>query len=186
VLAAQAIVRLSCDAECVVSLSSWFAVLTKPRLEAQAHLCLSRQDYECLYPQVKRSVRTASGMVIRTESLFPRYIFICVDAAAQSLEPVRSTRGVTGLVRFGGVPAAVPGAVIEQIKSRIDLETGFVRLREPDLAPGSPVRISQGPLEGIEGIFKAPAGLGRVRVLLSLMGSEREVVIPRTALGGKI
>ena len=165
---------------------SWFAVLTKPRLEAQAHLCLSRQDYECLYPRIRRSVRTASGMVIRTESLFPRYVFIRLDPIAKSLAPVRSTRGVAGLVRFGGVPAEVPATVIKQIKARMDADTGFVQLREPELRPGAPIRIAQGPLEGVEGIFKAPAGLERVRVLLSLMGTEREVVLPRTALGGRV
>lgn len=167
-------------------MSSWFAVLTKPRLEAQAQLCLVRQNYECLYPRIKRSVRTAAGMTVRTESLFPRYVFIQVDANEQSLAPVRSTRGVAGLVRFGGVPAEVPCRVIEQIKSRMDLETGFVQLRLPDLNPGTSVRISEGPLEGIEGIFKAPAGPDRVRVLLSLMGTDREVVVPRRALGGRI
>lgn len=90
------------------------------------------------------------------------------------------------MVRFGGVPAEVPEAVIAQIKARMDVDSGFVQLQLPDLQPGAPVRIAQGPLEGIEGIFKAPAGLERVRVLLSLMGTEREVVVPKAALGGRI
>lgn len=121
-------------------------------------------------------------MQIRTESLFPRYVFVSVDPEVTSLAPVRSTRGVAGLVKFGGVPAVVPDLVIAQIRLRLDTETGLVQLQAPDLQPGTKVRIAQGPLEGVEGIFRSVAGHDRVRVLLTLMGSEREVVLPRVAL----
>lgn len=122
-------------------------------------------------------------MQIRTESLFPRYVFVSADPEVTSLAPLRSTRGVAGVVKFGGVPAVVPDRVIEQIRLRLDAETGLVNLQAPDLQPGMKVRIAQGPLEGVDGIFRAAAGHDRVRVLLTLMGSEREVVLPRAALG---
>ncbi|MEZ5440746.1 MAG: transcription termination/antitermination NusG family protein [Lysobacterales bacterium] len=164
-------------------MQNWYAVLTKPRLEGEAALRLRQQGFTCLYPRLRRSVRSARGMQIRTESLFPRYVFIQADPDVESLAPVRSTRGVAGLVRFGSIPAIVPDRVIEHIKSRIELESGCVQLAAPDLVPGARVRVTQGPLEGVEGIFTAHSGCDRVRVLLSLMGSEREVVLPRTALG---
>lgn len=165
---------------------TWFAVLTKPRAEAEATICLGRQGYECLYPRTRRTVRAASGMVVRTESLFPRYVFICSDPSLQSLAPVRSTRGVSGIVRFGGEPAAVPEAVIEQIRLRIDVLDGFVKLAAPDLQVGAKVRIQEGPLSGLDAIFHSAAGDDRVRLLLTLLGSERAIVLPRSAIGSRI
>ncbi len=125
-------------------------------------------------------------MIVRTESLFPRYVFIQTDPSVQSLEPVRSTRGVTTIVRFGGIPAQVPDAVIQQIRARIDLEDGFVRLAAPDLAPGTKVRINEGPFSGLDAIFAARQGEDRVRLLLTMLGAEREVVLPRSVLGARI
>lgn len=177
---------LQCNIDGLSPLQSWYAVLTKPRLEAEAALRLRQQGFECLYPRIRRSVRTAQGMQMRAESLFPRYLFIHADAELTSLAPVRSTRGVAGLVRFGGVPAIVPASVIDRIRQRIDAASGCVVLDTPDLIPGTRVRVTQGPLEGVEGIFKATAGADRVRVLLALMGSERSVVLPRVALGLRI
>jgi transcriptional antiterminator RfaH len=160
--------------------------MTKPRAEAEAQVCLMRQGFETLFPRTRRTVRAASGMIVRTESLFPRYVFIQSDPSLQSLEPVRSTRGVTTIVRFGGEPACVPDKVIEQIRARIDLDDGFVRLTAPDLMPGTKVRINEGPFSGLDAIFAAGQGDDRVRLLLTMLGSEREVVLPRSVLGTRI
>lgn len=164
----------------------WFAVLTKPRAEAEAVMGLTRQGFECLYPRTRRTVRAASGMVVRTEALFPRYVFLRSDPDLQSLAPVRSTRGCHGLVRFGLDPARVPDAVIDQIRERIDHEDGFVRLAPPPLLPGAPVRIKEGPFTGMDAIFQSEEGAARVRILLTLLGSERSIVVPRAALGSRI
>lgn len=168
------------------TLQSWFAVLTKPRAEAEAQLCLTRQGFETLFARTRRTVRAASGMVVRTESLFPRYIFLRSDPSLQSLEPVRSTRGVSTIVRFGGQPAVVPEVVIEQIRLRMDPDNGFVRLAPPELQPGARVRITEGPFSGMDAIFAANHGDDRVRLLLTLLGSEREIVVPTHALGARI
>jgi transcriptional antiterminator RfaH len=164
----------------------WFAVLTKPRAEAEAVVCLGRQGFECLHARTRRTVRAAAGMIVRTEALFPRYVFIRSDPTLQSLAPVRSTRGCVGLVRFGGEPARVPEAVIDQIRARIDNEDGFVRLAPPPLVKGARVRINEGPFTGIDAIFEAEAGEDRVLLLLMLLGTERSVVVPRAALGARI
>jgi transcriptional antiterminator RfaH len=125
-------------------------------------------------------------MVVRTEALFPRYVFLRSDPDLQSLAPVRSTRGCHGLVRFGLDPARVPDAVIDQIRERIDHEDGFVRLAPPPLLPGAPVRIKEGPFTGMDAIFQSEEGAARVRILLTLLGSERSIVVPRAALGSRI
>lgn len=164
----------------------WFAVVTKPRAEAIAFDNLQRQGYTCLWPRVRRSLRDAKGMRERVECLFPNYLFLRADPETESLAPVRSTRGALGLVRFGSLPARVPEAVIEQIQSRLDPEDGLVRLDSPAWVPGTPVRISEGPLSGIAAIFLSEDGLDRVRMLVELLGSVREVVLPRRQVAVRI
>lgn len=164
----------------------WFAVVTKPRAEAIAFDNLQRQGYTCLWPRVRRSLRDAKGMRERVECLFPNYLFLRADPETESLAPVRSTRGALGLVRFGSLPARVPEAVIEQIQSRLDPEDGLVRLDSPAWVPGTPVRISEGPLSGIAAIFLSEDGMDRVRMLVELLGSVREVVLPRQQVAVRI
>lgn len=122
----------------------------------------------------------------RIECLFPSYLFLKADPARESLAPVRSTRGAIGLVRFGNEPAQVPQSVIERIRACVDAQDGLMRLSAPDLAPGSRVRIKDGPLGGIEAVFLAENGTDRVRLLLDLLGTAREIVIPRQQVAAGI
>lgn len=167
-------------------MDAWFAVVTKPRCEAQAEEHLRRQGYRCLLPRVRRVLRTAAGLKSRVESLFPNYLFLQADPERDSLAPVRSTRGAIGLVRFGAEPVRVPEAVIAGIRDRIDTEDGLVRLASPDLLPGQSVRVTQGPLLNWQGVFLATEGGDRVRLLLELLGSVREVVLPRHQLALRV
>jgi transcriptional antiterminator RfaH len=167
-------------------MEAWYAVVTKPRAEAMALEHLARQGYECLLPRVRRILRNAAGLKPRIESLFPNYLFLRADPERMSLAPVRSTRGAIGLVRFGAEPVRVPDTVIEGIKSRIDSEDGLVRLATPDLAPGQGVRVMDGPLVGWEGVFLSTESMDRVRLLLELLGTCREVVIPRSQLALRV
>lgn len=167
-------------------MESWFAVITKPRSEATAQEHLARQGYECLLPRVKRLLRGAAGLKTRVEALFPNYLFLRADPDRVSLAPVRSTRGAIGLVRFGAGPVPVPDSVIERIKARIDAEDGLIRLAAPELTSGQGVRVMEGPLSGWEGVFLSEDGMDRVRLLLQLLGTRREVVVPRSQLGLRV
>ncbi|MGQ0800767.1 MAG: transcription termination/antitermination NusG family protein [Pseudomarimonas sp.] len=167
-------------------MQAWFAVATKPRSEAIAHEHLTRQGYECLLPRLRRVMRSVGGLKHRVECLFPNYIFLQADTDHTSLAPVRSTRGALGLVRFGGVPAAIPNAVIDNIRRRIDAQDGFVRLDAPDLRPGEKVRLTDGPFSGLDGVFVLQEGMARVRVLLEFLGTHREVVLPRCQLAVRL
>jgi transcription antitermination factor NusG len=48
------------------------------------------------------------------------------------------------------------------------------------------VKINEGPFSGLNAIFAAAHGDDRVRLLLTMLGSEREVVLPRSVLGARI
>ncbi len=160
-------------------MQAWFVVATKPRSEAVALEHLTRQGYACYLPRVRRAIRTVEGIRQRTECLFPSYLFLSADPEHESLAPVRSTRGAMGLVRFGGQPAQVPAEVIQRIRAREDAEDGLVRLVAPEIKAGSKVCINEGPMSGMDGIFLGSSGVDRVRLLLELLGTLREVELPR-------
>jgi len=158
--------------------ASWFAVLTKPRQEriAQEHLC--RQSFECFLPLAvnpyqKRSKKNKPLI----EPLFPRYLFIRAIPEVQNLAPVRSTRGVNGMVRFGTKLVAVPKEIINSVKSRICAETGLVQLDPVAVKPGDKVKVFDGPLAGLKGILQERCSETRSILLLKILGRETTVKV---------
>lgn len=157
----------------------WYAVCCKPRQEMIAHEHLLRQHYRAYLPRVKVRKRRAGKWVEVVEALFPRYIFIQVDPAKNSLAPVRSTRGIVGLVRFGGQPAVVPDEVMSELKRKEDEASGFHQDNRAQFRSGEPVRLVEGPLAGMEGVFAQEDGEKRVTVLLELLGKTNRMSVDR-------
>lgn len=160
---------------------AWFAVLTKPKSEALALVHLERQGFACFLPKVRHQRRSANGMHDSVEALFPRYVFLRARADGWTLGPVRSTRGVAGVVRFGNQAARVPDSVIAHIRSRID-RGDCVQLDLPDFRVGSPVRVTEGPFAGMNAVFHSVSGTERVRLLMEILGERVSVVVPRSQL----
>jgi transcriptional antiterminator RfaH len=156
---------------------SWFAVYTKPRQERIALENLERQGFRCFLPMAINPYQRRSEKTPRIEPLFPRYLFLNAIPDQQSLSPVRSTRGVATLVRFGIKLAHVPETVIDMIQSRRDPENDLVRLDPVPAQPGDRVRVFDGPLAGLEGIFKERKGTKRALLLMSMLGTESTVEV---------
>ncbi|MDN5872554.1 MAG: hypothetical protein L0H73_17830 [Nitrococcus sp.] len=52
------------------------------------------------------------------ESLLPRYLFIRLNDVTQSWSLIGSTRGVTGLIRWGDEVPVVPDEVVDELKAQ--------------------------------------------------------------------
>ena len=159
-------------------MSPWHAALCKPRREALAEANLLKQGYRVYLPRLATQRRRAGHWVDSVEPLFPRYLFVAASNERQSLAPVRSTLGVSGLVRFGGLPAVIPDAVVESLRTRQEPGTGAFA-RRSQFAPGARVEFRAGPFAGLEGVFEMEAGLERVYVLLELLGKLNKVRVAR-------
>lgn len=154
---------------------SWYVVHTKPRMELLAATLLEeRLDLNTYYPEV---IVRRRGKVQRG-AFFPSYLFIAGDFQRVPLSAIDSTPGVVRIVRFQDEPRAVSDDVLHQLRMRIDTINAAGGLPVHQFHAGDSVRITSGPLQGLEGVFDGPlTAAERVTVLLRFLGSERRVVV---------
>ncbi len=157
----------------------WFAVCCKPRQEVVAEENLLRQGFHMYLPRIRIRQRRRGQWLDTVEVLFPRYIFIRIDPLQRSTAPVRSTRGVVGMVRFDGQPAVVPDAVMNALMQREDSASGLHQDNRPLFCAGQLIKLVDGPLAGMEGVFTQQDGEKRVIVLLELLGKANRVAVSR-------
>ena len=155
---------------------SWYLVVTKPQSEFKAQDNLLRQGYETYFPLVQTTRRCNGKNVKRTEVFFPRYLFIYLDKETDNWSPIRSTIGVAGMVRFGGMPAQVPNVLIDKLKNNED-EFGLQLTQKKRLKQGDKVGIVDGPFEGYEAIYQKMKSSERVSVLLNIVGKNTQVTL---------
>lgn len=160
-------------------MSRWYLVHTKRAGEAVAEANLQRQGYKVYLPRLAQAVRRRGRWQDRIVALFPRYLFLGLNEGSQTLGPVRSTVGVSNVVRFGLRYANVPDELIDALRTTEDPESGLHRMRVSSLPePGAMVKIADGPFSGLEGVFEREFGGDRVLVLLNLLGQSTPVQVP--------
>jgi len=157
----------------------WYGVFCKPRQEAVAEENLQRQGFYVYLPRIRTRHRRRGQWVSAVEALFPRYLFIRIDPLRRSTATVHSTRGVVSLVRFGREPAVIPDAVMDAILQREDSASGLHQNDQPLFCVGDPVKLVEGPLASMEGIFAQEDGEQRVTVLLELLGKTNKISVSR-------
>ncbi len=155
----------------------WFAVQAKPRHEKIACENLARQCFNPYLPKILTKKRSNGRWVLVEECLFPGYLFIHVDPATTSLSPVRSTLGVSKLVRFGSQLKPVPDDIINFIRQREDDQAAAYIEPEIALKLGDTVEILEGPFAGLKAVFQARRAQDRVILLLDFLGKTNSVAL---------
>lgn len=157
---------------------AWYVANCKPRQESIAAENLRRQGFEAYFPRMKARQRRRGAWLESIQPLFPRYLFVHVDPSCRNIAPIRSTRGVVGLVRLGGQLAKVPDSVLATIKARSEPESGLHDDPQRIFTAGERVSVCEGPLAGLEGIFTSPDGEQRALVMLEMLGKVNRLRIP--------
>lgn len=155
----------------------WLLAYTKPRGEKVAEENLLRQGFECLLPWISVQKRRRGKWLWVDEPLFPRYVFVGAHPE-QSWSPVRSTLGVTSLVRFGSQFAMVPQTLITDLHSAASEGPE----RELRFKQGQKVHITGETFSSITGVFEMQEGEDRARVLIDLLGRPTVVQVPLSQL----
>ncbi|KAA3632595.1 MAG: transcription/translation regulatory transformer protein RfaH [Proteobacteria bacterium] len=162
---------------------SWYLVYSKPRGEKLAVDNLERQGYHIYLPMLQTTRRQRGRLVDLVEPMFPRYLFISLDTSTDNWAPIRSTVGVTQMVRFGNQPALVPDQLVQLLMDR-ENELGLQTPPSREFEKGERVRIYDGPFKDYEAIFIARNSNERVVVLLEILGKESRVAIKPGHLAG--
>lgn len=151
---------------------NWYLVMSKPRQEDRAYDNLTRQGYPCFLPKISVEHVRNGKVQIKEEPLFPRYIFIQLSSSEHNWGPIRSTLGVSALVRFGIDFAKVPTSIIEEIQSFADSH------HEDAFKEGERILIKSGPFRGMEAEFRKLDGDARALVLIELLYKVQRIKIP--------
>lgn len=156
-------------------MEQWFAVKTHPRREQQVRTVLARSGVDVYVPLIPTR-RRPGEVAVRLELLFPGYVFSRLELGTSQWIAARWAPGVAYFLGAGGVPTALPDALIDGIRARVDSQAGAAF--PPAFSRGDRVAIKGGPLDGLEAIFENTlSGTGRVRVLLEMVSRLVPVVL---------
>jgi transcriptional antiterminator RfaH len=154
----------------------WYALRSKPRKEDVVWRQVRMHDIEVYYPRLK--VQPVNPRSRKVRPYFPGYMFVKVDIEELGLSTFKWMPHALGLVSFGDEPAVVPDNLIHEIQKRVDEIAAVGGELFDGLSQGDQVMISEGPFSGYEAIFDVRLpGSERVRVLLQLLNSKRQVPV---------
>lgn len=126
----------------------------------------------CYLPEVFRLHQAERKLT----PLFPGYLFIQPGPDGVEMGAVRRLPGVVRLVAFGGGPQPIPDSVIVHLRAAVEKINGQGGLLTHSFQVGDRVRLTTGPLAGLEAVFEGPMHpTQRVRVLLEFLGRLQRV-----------
>ncbi len=155
----------------------WYVVQTQVNAEHKAAFNLDQQGFTTYLPRYLKRRSHARKVDMVPRPLFPRYLFVAIDLAAQRWRAIHSTLGVSHLVCCNDRPASVADDVVDALKAR-ENESGFIRLESRTrFSPGDRVRIVDGALVDSLALVEGVSGHDRVALLLDLLGRQVRVLV---------
>jgi len=157
----------------------WYAIRAKPRQEMIARDQLEQQGFEVYLPLVNTRITHARKVSWQPRPFFSGYLFMHLAKEEQRWTTIRSTVGVLAPVSFGNFYPPVPDKVIEVLRCRHD-ELGYISVSTSPVSPfqvDDAVRVHDGALKGLEGVFVEMRGSDRAIILLDWMRKKMRVEV---------
>ena len=155
---------------------NWYALRSKARKEEVVWRQVRTAGFDVFYPRLK--VQPVNPRARKLKAYFPGYMFVRFDIEQVGMSAFQWMPHAMGLVCFGDEPAIVPDNLIYAIQKRVEEISAAGGELFDGLNPGDTVVISDGPFAGYEAIFNARLpGSERVRVLLQLLNSQRQIPV---------
>jgi transcriptional antiterminator RfaH len=149
----------------------WFALQVRAKHEKIVAAHLSGRDYEWFLPLYMRRRAWSDRIKVVEAPLFPGYIFCRLDL--QNRLPILTTPGVIRIVGYNRSPVSIEVSEISAIQTLV--ASGLPDQPWPFIAAGDKVRITRGPLRGVEGILIAFKGSHRLILSVTLL--QRSVAV---------
>ncbi|RDV03178.1 transcription termination/antitermination protein NusG [Undibacter mobilis] len=160
---------------------NWFVVQTQPHCEVKAKRHLVNQGFETYLPVYRRRIRHAGRTSVVTRPLFPGYLFVLFDPEVSRWRSINGTVGVRQILSDGERPRYLDEKIVAEIKARED-ESGVIDLAAATFVRGQAVRVTEGPMVNIEGLFQDIRDESRVILLVSLLGRKVRLQVPAEAI----
>jgi transcription antitermination factor NusG len=155
---------------------NWYAVSTRHQHEKVVARILEYRDFEVFLPLYKTRRRWVDRIKEISVPLFPGYLFVR-EVRDRWLE-ILTAGGVSSIISCGGQPAAVPVSEIEGVRRIVE---STLRVEpHPFLKSGDWVRVTHGPIEGVEGILIRKKGIARLVLSVKLLGKSAAVEVDAT------
>jgi transcription antitermination factor NusG len=133
--------------------TSWFAVWTRNQYEPRVSEQLRRKHFEVFLPTVRVPSRRRDKRVVLAQPLFPGYLFLRFAPSRPGYVSVASTDGVVRVLGEGwDALQPVPDEQVEAVRRLVTSAEGARAL--PWIRVGDRVRITSGPLGGLEGLVR--------------------------------
>ncbi len=158
----------------------WYALHVKPNAEYRVNELLGQREVETFLPTLP-SLHPRRGRT--TIPLFASYLFARLDFEVVGYAAVAWMPGIRGVVSVEHHPATIEDVVIEELRALVAELWAKGGLPTHSFLPGDRVRIREGPLQGLMGIFEGPTTpTERVHILLNFLGRGRPAVVPVASL----
>ena len=158
----------------------WWVVQTKPQHEVIAMTHLEEQGmttYCTLFRQEPIRHRQVRVNII---PLFPRYVFVLGNTnAKETIHTIRSTTGVSRLIKVRDQPSEIKTDVIDQIRV---MEASHLQRIDRYFKVDDAVLITDGLYQGLEAVYQMDDGMARALVLLNLLQHPTQLAIDKAFL----
>ena len=160
----------------------WLLLQTKSREESRAQEQLENQGCRVFCPYIGVEKISRGKRQVQQEPLFPGYLFLNIDDEQSSISytSIRSTRGVSKIVRFGEDYTKLPQNLIDSIEERVSQTHTLLSKNTPQ--QGDKVNITEGPFKGMEAIYQQADGAMRSMVLINLLHQKSSLTVENTAI----
>jgi transcription antitermination factor NusG len=152
---------------------AWYALKVRTGGELSAVTVLQSRGFDPYCPTHTERRRYSDRMKAVEAPLFPGYVFCEFDV--QKKLPIVSSPGVEYIVGAGGAPIPIPEEELRSIRRVVDAGA----CAAPYFARGQRVRVTRGPLEGIEGILVRDPNGDRLVVSIELLNQSASLHIDR-------
>ncbi len=153
----------------------WYALQVACQKEKIVTSALIQKGYECFLPLYSKRSMWSDRVKVLSAPLFAGYVFSRFDA--QFRTPIMVTPSVRAIVGNGKVPAAISESELEAV--RAVLRHGLPIEPCDRLCQGDAVRVTKGPLAGLEASFVRYRNTCRLVLSISLINRSVAVELDR-------
>jgi len=149
----------------------WYALYTRHQHEKCVYHALTGKGFEAFLPLYTTAHQWKDRVKRVSLPLFPCYVFL--RGPLEQWLPVLTTPGVHTVVGCGGQPASISSSEIEAIRTVVESPAKVEP--HPYLRCGDRVRVTAGPLRGLEGLLLRKKNW--CKLLLSVEMLQRSVAV---------